>query len=277
MFRLNRTLSIVCMTLGCSLLGASSAHAQASPSKECSAYYDAVTGGATPEAALAAPALPEGMLKDAMTALPCLARAIGALKPEIEKGGSELSPALRAKFLRATGAVRTIMGVNKPEDELRAIIKAFRDVDDLDVAAALSFGARAADYNTRLNSMLVFSNVVDNTTVCVPIDHLYDIALEKDDDSAVKGRANLLAVVNVVAPWAYKENYRNINNVRGYWTAKAAENPKFRSLNVYLQNIKARLESQKEDSNSTVDLPIGLRQCKAYTRRYAPADMFSYE
>lgn len=277
MSRLNNTISIAAVTFGLCLLGADFPHAQALlQAKECSVYYDAVAGGPTPEAALSAPALPEGLLKDSTTALPCLAHAIGALKPEIEKTAPDFSPALRAKFLRATGAVRTIMGVNKLEDELRKIIQIFREASDLDVAAALSFGARANDYNTRLNAMLVFSNVVDNTTVCVPIDHLYDSRLDKDDDPAVKGRANLLAIVNVVAPWAYKENYRNIDNVRKHWEAKAVDNAKLKPLSVYLQNIKARLESQKENSNKLTDLPIGLRQCKQYTKQYAPADKFSY-
>jgi hypothetical protein len=265
----------ISVAFGLCWLEASFAQLLAQP-KECSAYYNAVEGGSTPDAAISAPALSEGLLREPLTALPCLARALGALKPEIESSGPDFSPALRAKFLRATGAVRNMMGVNKPEAELRKIIQAFRGADDLDVATVLSFGVRASDYNTRLNAMLVFSNIVDNTTVCVPIDHLYDNRLEKNDDPAVKGRANLLAVVNVVAPWAYKENYRNIGDVRAYWEAKAVENPNFRSLIVYLQNIKARLDSQKENSNRLVDLPPGLQDCRRYAKRYAPSDKFSY-
>ena len=271
------TTFVTSVSCGLYLLIGSFAYAQPQHlANDCSVYYDAVAGGSTPEAAVSAPALSEGLLKDEISALPCLAHAIGALKSEIEKAGPDLSPALRAKLLRATGAVRTIMGVNKPDDELRRVIQAFRDADDLDVATVLSFGVRAADYNIRLNAMLVFSNVVDNTTVCVPIDHLYDERLDNDDDPAMKGRTNLLAIVNVVAPWAYKENYQNIDKVREYWEAKAASNAKFRSLDVYLQNIKERLESQKTGSNKSTDLPIGLRNCKQYSKRYAPSDKFSY-
>lgn len=255
------------------------------PTPECAPYYDAVTGGPTPEVAVSAPAVPESLLREWQTAIPCLSFAIAGLRSEVEevsrrseveKKPLEFPPSLRAKFLRAAGAVRAIMGANKSDDELRKVITAFREVDNLDVASVLSFGARTTDYNVRLNAMLVFSNVVDNTTVCAPIDHLYDKRLEGDDDAAAKGRVNLLAVVNVVAPWAYRENYLNIENVQKYWSAKAAENQKYRGLVTYLENIKSRLESQPASSNKAVSLTPQLGACRQYVKKWAPAEQFKY-
>src|SRR5262249_52959228 len=144
----------------------------------------------------------------------------------------------------------------------------------------LSFGARSDDYNTRLNAMLVLSNVVDNTTVCAPIDHLYDAAaLDQGTEAAIKGRANLLAVISVVAPWAYKENFENIFNVQDYWVRKISRSdPKLKQTVEILDNIKARLESQKSSgANRFVSIPENLQECKRkFTATWAPADKFKY-
>jgi len=249
------------------------------PIDECSLYDDAVTGGSTAGTSTTAPPVPEKLLADYMVAIPCLVSALEKLKAEMDS--PNFSPVVRAKFLRATGAVRTIMAINNsPEEKLRKVIEEFRKANSPDVASVLSFGARSDDYNTRLNAMLVLSNVVDNTTVCAPIDHLYDAgALDQGTGAAIKGRANLLAVVSVVAPWAYKENYANISNVREFWSKKIPPNdPKFKQTLEILENIRARLDSQKSSgSNRFVPIPEDLQKCKRkFTARWAPSDKFKY-
>jgi hypothetical protein len=66
-------------------------------------------------------------------------------------------------------------------------------------------------------STLILANVIDNTTVCVPIDHLYDPSI------SINGRANLLSVVSVVAPWAYRQKYDNISKVQARISSTISE------------------------------------------------------
>ena len=66
------------------------------------------------------------------------------------------SPDIKGKFLRATGAVRTVM-VNNPQS-LGNIIRSFREVDNLSVTSVLAFGARSDDYNVRLNWTTAYVN-----------------------------------------------------------------------------------------------------------------------
>jgi hypothetical protein len=241
----------------------------------CSPYQDAVTGGSS-DTSISAPPVPDSLLTNWTVALPCLVVAIEKLKPDIK--GSALSPIVRGRFLRATGAVRTIMANNSPDKELQKVIEEFRNADSPDVVSVLAFGARSDDYNSRLNAMLILSNIVDNTTVCAPIDHLYDEVLRQDTEAAVKGRANLLAVVSVVAPWAYKENYEAIDEVRKFWLEKVPHDPKYKQTLEILENIRLRLESQTSSESSRFSaIPERLQECKRkYVRQWAPPENFKY-
>jgi hypothetical protein len=221
---------------------------------DCAPYIpDVIKSGG----GLSAPALSDKLLADWTTALPCLIKAIEQEKDGVKS--PEIDLEVRAKLLRTTGAIRTIMANNNSDDALKSLIGKFRSLDNLDVMTVLSFGARSNDYNLRLNSILILANVIDNTTVCVPIDHLYA------PDISVNGRANLLGVVSVVAPWAYKENYNNIERARQSISVKTAGNSELKQTNDILQNIQTRLAANSENKNNPLPGSLG-RNCRNYAK-----------
>lgn len=212
----------------------------------------------------------EGKLLTDPKAVPCLADEIGKIGSSV----GLLDRTAAAKMISATGALRVIMtrGVSSPtaqqiSPELRGFVEAFRGVADknLNVVSALSFGARDDNPDLRLNSVLIAGNIIDDNTVCVPLTQLNDKALAATS-IGVRGRANLLSVVNVVAPWASKQNFETMSAT----TAKIAlaisrDDPNFSSTVALLDNIKKRLDSQTAETNKKY--PMGEEQlnlCRKY-------------
>jgi hypothetical protein len=140
--------------------------------------------------------IPRDQLKDWQGALQCLLRTVNDLKPSITTVQSANG---RADLLKAARAIRLIL-----DENTGTAIPLFRSKDNLDIISVLTFGARSDDNDIRINSTLILGNVVDNTTLCVPLDHLYDQKI------SANGRVNLLAVVNVVAGYARQQNLANI-------------------------------------------------------------------
>ena len=193
------------------------------PGDACSAYRNAIEGGS----ATAVPVVPERLLTNWREALSCLVPIIGALNVSVTS--PKFNPETQSKFLSATGAVRAIMTrlslsdeklktaaeeQRRNQDTLNDFNKAFRGLDNLDVTSVLTFGARSDNYDMRLNSVLI-CNVIDNQTVCVPLTHLNDPELDKTD-YGINGRANLLGIIAVVAPWALKQNFESIKATRDF-------------------------------------------------------------
>lgn len=205
---------------------------------ECAPYRAAIIGDGVNRP------IPDALLENKTTAIRCLARSIADFNGRIEV--AEINSEIRDQFLRATGAIRNIFASTTSEDELSALIKTFRDSDNLRAANVLSFGARSDNYNVRLNSYIILANTIGNTTVCVAIDHLYspDLAIIDPPDTEkeshdTRGRANLLSAVSVVAPWAFEQNFDNISKVATYWDAKLPGGEQFKDTKRILANIKA--------------------------------------
>ena len=94
----------------------------------------------------------------------------------------------------------------------------------------------------------------------MPLDHLYDPKISPN------GRANLLSVVSIVAPWAYKQNYENIQSMLVYTSQQV--DPKLTGTAEIIQNIKARLATQDDNSNKVRPIPAGMNACSQYTPRW---------
>jgi hypothetical protein len=119
--------------------------------------------------------------------------------------------------------------------------------------------------------LLILANVIDNRTVCVPLDHLYDSRLgSKEIDYSVRGQANLMAVVSVVAPWAYRENYDNIQTMVNVLGPKI--DPSLKQTLDILKNIQTRLNSQTNENNKGVPLPDYAKDCAKYVPTWANAN-----
>jgi hypothetical protein len=231
-------------------------------SDSCRFYQGAVQTGAT---------IPDKLLTgDWRTALRCLVSVLENLK---ERVAARPTPDDWAQFVRTTGAVRIIIANNEAVgSNVNPAVQFVRTIGTLDALSTLAFGARTEDDNSRLNATLVLGNVIDNQGVCVPIDHLY----YKDLDATaygVKGRANLLAVVSVVAPWAYKENYQKIEalykDMRQQLEPLRAR-PDLKDTFSILDNLRKRLDfQQKPGSNKDVSIPKDLRACQSYRPQWA--------
>ncbi len=93
-----------------------------------------------------------------------------------------------------TDVVRTIV-VNK-----KGGIQAFRKVDTDNTIKLLTWASRGPHRSLRLNATYILANVVDNTNLCIILDHL------RDPELGPNGMVNLLQVAISVASYAYKEN-----------------------------------------------------------------------
>jgi hypothetical protein len=222
-------------------------HAQAAKptlSKECHVLQSATTAE-KPDV------IPREMLKDWQTALPCLAQIIGTFRPNISKPDDIIG---RNDYLRAAKAARLIL-----EENSAPAIELFRRSDNLDVISVLTFGARSTDFNFRLNSTLILGNVIDNTSVCVPLDHLFA------SDLSPNGRANLLAVTSVVIPWAIAENLKNIQaalaDLRPHVAADAVDT--LRILATMDGKVAARKVTLEREGAAPQNAGE-LAQCRAY-------------
>jgi hypothetical protein len=193
------------------------------------------------------------------------------LKPSVENSPSD---DVWKRFVRTSGSIRIIIANNEdPGKRANAAIQEFRKFATLDAYSTLVFGARASDDNARLNATLVLGNVIDNQSICVPIDHLYDPVLGPEATGTnIRGRANLLGVVSVVAPWAYRENYGQITDLLHYERRKLE--PLSGNLDVkqtfqILDNIETRLAFQNNaGSNREQSVPLDLGACKFYKPRW---------
>ncbi len=249
--------------------------AAAQSSRECQPYHSSTTGATGGPV----PVVPDSLLADIKIAIPCLIDVITGLKGQIIE--PKLPGEAGSKLLSATGALRAIMtrqsnldaGSGNPRETkaLNEFIRLFRTHDGIDVTSVLTYAARSDVYDARLNAVLLLGNIIDNTTVCVPLVHLNDPALTATD-YGINGRANLLGIISVVAPWAYAENYAAIKATvakirRNTETATGVETT--RNL---LDNIDSRLGLQTEKTNKSVALPDAFRApCKSYVLSYRPS------
>jgi hypothetical protein len=249
------------------------------PSDSCSVYGNGIEGGY----ASGVPVVPDRLLaSDWKEALSCLVPIIGALKVT----GPKFNPETQSKFLSATGALRAIITrlslsdeklktapaeQRRNQDTLNDFIKAFRDLENLDVMSVLTFGVRSDNYDMRLNSVLILGNVVDDRTVCIPLTHLNDPELDKTD-YGINGRANLLGIIAVVAPWALKQNFESIKATRdSIFQSIRKDDPNLKQTYALLDNIDARLKVQTPQTNKSVDMPANQREdCKRYIEEYRP-------
>jgi hypothetical protein len=260
-FQVVTTLAIGFLTL--SLISAS---AQSLSNNDQCALYDNVVATSTSSTAV----IPDELLVNWKVALNCLVPAVANLRVKIN--GPILSPDVRNKLVSITAAIRKIMATLSPgatdSANLTEFIRAYREINNLSATSVLVFGARSNDEDARLNSMLILANVIDNRNVCVPLDHLYDPDLGvKNVDYSIKGQANLLAIVSVVAPWAYRENYDNIQTMVTYVSQKV--DLSLQQTVDILKNIKVRLASQTDDTNKGAWLPDFAKDCEKYIPTWA--------
>ncbi|MDP3896415.1 MAG: hypothetical protein Q8Q62_07040 [Mesorhizobium sp.] len=191
-------------------------------------------------------------------------------EPGIATTSSEIDLIQGEWLLRITGAMRSILTTRG-----WSAIKDFRAVDDPSTTAVLAFAARSADAGLRVNATLVLADVIDDSTACVPIDHLYDTSQISTPQGA-SGRINLIGVVSVVAPWAYRPTFENIERLVAKLDADLADQQDVKQTMEVLANLKARLDFQKKSQkapNRLSELPFNQRDCMTYEPLWAGAEL----
>jgi len=217
-----------------------------------------------------APVIPDRLLSDRRTALACLVRIIARVAPL--EGSDQFDTMTLNRFLAATSAIRMFIvdaalrdkkaGRN---DNFTEFSVDFGDVDSVEVTQGLSYGLRQANSDAQSNALHILVNVIDNTSLCVPLDHLYDPRLD------VRGRANLLAVVSVVAPRAFAENFDNICRMLDHVEKDTTMPPQTARI---VKTVRGQLARQTDRSNQSAPLPPGLeRACRSYRPRWAGANL----
>lgn len=247
---------LILAAFGC-LAAPSEAQDVARPLAGCDEFDQAVfaTPGSVPD-----------VLLDSSEATNCLMGALTTLSQREVDG--KLSPDDQLALVRASGALGKIVAKGGTD-----AIAQMRQADSLAIVDLLAYGAKSTDYDTRANSTNLLTNIIDNSTVCVVMDHLADPALAASEDG-FKGRAALLATVSVVAPWATKSNYENMQQLSGYLDHQIEASTAPKSANL-LKNFDARLAYQTK-------LPLGqaskdfdsVAGCQAYTPRWATSGGF---
>jgi hypothetical protein len=249
---------LLATVIGALMVGTHSASAQQQSGDDCAPYARAIE----PKDG-AASALPDRLLGDS-PALRCLLRLIKDLRPHNLNG--QLDSTNLSRFISATSAVRILManadrkdteaqGSNAQNSYLVSFIKQFHQFDSLEVIEALAYGLRQDNSDARSNSLAILGNVIDNRFACIIFDHLYDT--QGIDDRA---RANLLAVVSVIAPWAYAENFDNICR----WIETAGnkiDRERLPQTARIIDNLSSRLYTQTDQTNQSAWLPESARAC----------------
>ena len=240
----------------------------------CAYYRSAVEGGY--------PVADSLLRQDWPNGTGCLIHALEAMKATVaSKGEDSAADPDWDKFVRIAGLLRTIF-VNNAQDasgkaQSNPAIHRYRELSSLDATTALVFAQRSPNDAARLNAAVVLSQTADNQNICVVVDHLYDpklkAALGKLKPYQLKGRASMLSVVTVVAPWAYKENAQEIEKLYVDYVALVAPDkfaPDLAPTIEVLYNIDARLHySNDPDANRFKPIPANLDACASYRRLFA--------
>jgi hypothetical protein len=215
---------------------------------DCDSYRQAAASGG----------IPTTMLADQKTAIGCLFKISTEQSPQSGTADANTTQSL----IQATGALDRLLDQAGPGDN--SAIRAMRASDNLAVISALSYDARGTDKQLRLNSTAILANIIDNTTVCVALDHL------ADPNISDSGRINLLGVASVVAPWASAETYENLGSAAKYFETITAKSPDLDQTKKAVAALETRLGLQT-GANATKNAPRPdlTKDCSQYQPLWA--------
>jgi hypothetical protein len=238
--------------------------AQSAKGAECATLRAAVEEGSE--------AVPFELLTDSDNAALCLVGIIASVGTRLQ---SPRLAELDAKVLtRATGALNVV--VTETDKKIVALI---RSNDSKDFIRALTFGARSDNKDLRSNATVLLANTIDNNTICIVLDHLYDNK-DSSEEFWTNGRANLLAVAAVISPWALRENYENIQRVvQNVEPMVSKDDPNLEITRELLVRIRNRLSLQDEYNNPKKESTLtaaNLDGCADYVPEFATAEQLIY-
>ncbi|MBY5933110.1 hypothetical protein KUV51_08895 [Tateyamaria omphalii] len=138
------------------------------------------------------------MLESVRDPLSCIVPQIPEFEFQIRN--NERNTAAIGAYLSLTAAAILLV-----EDEFINVTR-FRELDSAEVAQVLAIGAGHKDRSVRVNSARLLASVVDNSTLCIVLDHLHQPVPPQEGGVAVNARANLLGIARAAASWISIEN-----------------------------------------------------------------------
>lgn len=162
-----------------------------------------------------------------------------------------------------TGAIRARLVDGGAE-----AIRSFRLQDDLEIIRRLSQDAIGDDAALRVNATIILASVVDNSTICVPIDALYSLR-GKYDETSDNGRFNMVGVIGTVAPWSYQENFAEITRALSEVSTELEGQKQYARTLALVDQVTRRTNSSAVGAeNRHEPAPSGLDNCKTYEFKY---------
>lgn len=181
------------------------------------------------------------------TSIRCIVPKIARFEEELAE--RQVLPRLKGgyrEYLSMADALREMIEVVG-----RPAITEIRKFSTPEFASALAAGARSPEYNIRIASSYVLSNVIDNSSVCIVVDYLHAPVQESQTDNPdIYGRANLVYTLNAVVLWSYKENFESIVMTHRRISRRISTLPSLEAQNLQstqrgLDNIWERIQRVK--------------------------------
>lgn len=168
-----------------------------------------------------------------------------------------------SELIVVTGTLRAIIEY-AASVELRSSVDFLRQNNSIDAVFTLAYLARSQNYSLRYNSSFILANIVDNNTVCVIVDHIYDRTY-LEDEVGRNGRANLLGVLRAVAAWVGPLNRGRILKMVDTIGIAIAQEKDVETTRRLLDELMIRLVREPSESGRGGN-------CAFYTPKFAPGD-----
>jgi hypothetical protein len=144
-------------------------------------------------------------------------------------------------------------------------IGTFRESDTANTIKLLTWAARDPENieqnrNLRFNATYILAGVVDNSSLCIVLDHLRDAKLNPN------GKVNLLQVAASAARFAYKENVKAALETVDIMSPRVNENPTPKSVVL----LKALAGNATASPNAEMPLPFEATYCRDYDYAATP-------
>jgi hypothetical protein len=237
-----------------------------SPDASCNKYFDVQMTQGVKELPQA---YPSELSEPTEVAVRCLASVISSFDARVRDVAQVETPDVRTSLLSVTAALRQVMDLYDKQGRLNQFIKIASDALDINDVSVLTYAGRGSNRDLRVNAVLILGNGISDGTACVPIVQLGDPRLMQtvDEDTAVRARANLLALTSVTAAWGSQENAVAMQKLQSFFANDVPKTTDFTGTMTTVENLRARLNARPPASRPKLD-PAQKAACDAYAKTF---------